>query len=290
MNTAGHNPASVTIYPATANGNVTPLRKIQGANTRLNGPRGVAHDSFCDLWVSDSNPFGVLYKFAAGANGNVAPIATVTGDSTGLYFPLQLAIDRMDRVYVANQTNVLSFAPTADGNAAPLRSLTSGALDGPYGVAIDTAGKIYVASVGNGSVAIFAPSANGASTPIAVIAGSRTGLQSPVAVAVDSTGRTYVSDRDHLGRVTVFASGVSGNVVPTATITTSSFGGYGIAVDSGRLFYAIQNDFNRGGDGGSAVFAYPPGANGSGLPTATIDGINTGLNESGSADPIYISL
>ncbi|GAC1405179.1 MAG: hypothetical protein NVSMB64_09590 [Candidatus Velthaea sp.] len=282
--------ASITVYPATAHGNVAPLRKIQGSSTKLNAPYGVTHDSFCNIWVGDALPgsgAAVLYKFAAGANGNVAPVATVTGSNTGLSGPSQLGSDRTDHVYVANQNgsgNILVFPSTANGNIAPSRIITSSAISQPYGVAVDGSGKIYVANETGASVAVFAASANGASTPVALIAGSNTDLQSPVSVAVDGAGKIYIHDvkfsDDHVG---VFAAGANGNVVPLAKITTTSFDRYGIAVDpAGSLYWAISKDFS--GDAGPAVFVYPPGANGSGAPKAAIDGSNTVLNET------YISL
>jgi 6-phosphogluconolactonase (cycloisomerase 2 family) len=60
---------------------------------------------------------------------------------------------------------------------------------------------------------------------VATIAGSNTGLASPSGIAVDPAGRfLYVTNYMANGSITVYPTGVSGNVAPTATIAGSNTG------------------------------------------------------------------
>jgi secreted PhoX family phosphatase len=78
--------ARVTIYAATANGNVAPIRQISGSNTGLQSPYYIAVDASSKIYVKNeiASQTGSVTVYAAGANGNVAPIQTIAGPKTGL--------------------------------------------------------------------------------------------------------------------------------------------------------------------------------------------------------------
>jgi serine/threonine protein kinase, bacterial len=61
-------------------------------------------------------------------------------------------------------------------------------LNGPYGVAVDAAGNLYVADDGNNQV-LKLPAGSGAPTVLPF-----TGLNYPNGVAVDTAGNLYVTD------------------------------------------------------------------------------------------------
>jgi len=154
---------------------------------------------------------------------------------------------------------------------------------------VDSSGKIYVADIFNG-LSVYA--ALGSSTgslneaPIATIYGSNTGMEGPGGIAVDSSGKIYVTGPvlDAEGRLTgsegvaVYAAGSNGNVAPIAAITGNNTGlisPSGIAVDSSGKIYVA--DVGPNGNGPGSVFVYAAGSNGNVAPIAAISGSNTGL-------------
>ena len=110
-----------------------------------------------------------------------------------------------DYVYVADTyANTVWIFPAGGANPSPVTSITSG-LSGPQGMAIDSAGNLYVANGSGADVAIFPP---GSSTP------SRTLTQDlvvPDAVAVDKKGNVWVSNElgNYTGSVVEFPAGKS---------------------------------------------------------------------------------
>jgi len=193
-------------------------------------------------------------------------------------------------IYVANEGNnsITVYNSGAICNAAPAAVIAGSntALQLPYALALDGAGRLYVSNRGNSSVAVFAPGATGNVAPIATIAGSNTGLGlfgdlGPI--AVDVMGRLYVGNgfncSAELGclggySITVYAAGANGNVAPIATLagdSTQMFEPDGLTVDaSGRLYVATYFV--------PRVNVYAPGANGNTAPLATIEGSSTRLS------------
>jgi outer membrane protein assembly factor BamB len=66
-------------------------------------------------------------------------------------------------------------------------------------------------------VTVYPQNANGNVAPIRTIAGPATGLDTPVEVTFDSSGKIYVVNRDG-NSVTVYAANANGNVAPLHTI------------------------------------------------------------------------
>jgi len=100
-------------------------------------------------------------------------------------------IPQTAEIFVVNRSDsVMAYAPHRIGNVAPDwvmgRQLT------PYGIARDSAGKIYVTNYWLDSISVFASGATGAASPVATIRGSKTGLEFPTGIAVDSKGKIYV--------------------------------------------------------------------------------------------------
>jgi streptogramin lyase len=93
------------------------------------------------------------------------------------------------------------------------------------GVAVDSAGNVYVADAVGAAVVVYDSTAT--NTPARVIKGPATGMQDVSAIAVDSDGRIYVGDFDS-DTVAVFSPGASGNVGPEAVL--SNVAGRGVAI------------------------------------------------------------
>jgi len=205
---------SVTVYSGPASLWV-PLWNISGTSssdkTGLDTPTAIDLDTSGDIFVLNSNGgsshSGSITVYAPisglpGGPGNVAPIRTIkNGSSSALTkfdSPHGMALDSSNKIYVTNDGSIAGdldsvtvYAAGANGNAAPI-AVISGAntqLNLPQGIAIDSAGKIYVANNGSANggtdaITVYAAGANGNAAPIQTIAGSLTGLNLPAGVAV----------------------------------------------------------------------------------------------------------
>ena len=79
------------MYGKNANGNVPPIRSINGSKTQINVPYGIAVDSADNIFVTQAKT-NSINVYAKGANGNVAPIRVITGSKTMLNVPTDLVV------------------------------------------------------------------------------------------------------------------------------------------------------------------------------------------------------
>ena len=179
------------------------------AQAELYSPQGVAIDSAGNLYIADSHN-GVVRKVAGDGS-----ISTLAGSS--LKDPRGLAIDTAGNVYVSDfHGNVVKkIAPDGtvttvagngsagfggDGGAA-----TSAQLNGPFGVAVDASGNLYIADFANNRIRQVSPTGG-----ITTVAGSgaqgyfgdggpatQAGLNGPLGVAVDTAGNLYIADTNN---------------------------------------------------------------------------------------------
>lgn len=142
---------------------------------------------------------------------------------------------------------------------------------------------LYVANYLGNSVTVYSVGTAGDAKPIQYITGSKTQLDYPSDVALDSTGNMYVVGYDEAldyNAVTVYAAGATGNVAPTAVISglkTRLNSPSGIAVDRASADIYVLN--------ATSITVYSAGSNGNVAPTRTIEGGKTEL-----ADPQKIAL
>jgi uncharacterized protein (TIGR03437 family) len=138
------------------------------ASAQLSSPDGIAFDSSGNLYIADS--FNQRIREISGGTIN-----TIAGNGTAGY------------------SGDLAKGVTGTATDAEMR--------GPSGVAVDSAGNIYIADTGNH---VIREVSNGI---ISTIAGTNTGgyagdggpaidaeLNSPASVAVDSSGNIYIAD------------------------------------------------------------------------------------------------
>lgn len=121
-------PPSITVYSRTANGDVAPLRTIQGSRTGLNMPLGIFVDPIHDEIAVANNGGHNILIFSRTANGDIAPMRKIEGPATGLKNPSGVFIDtKNDEIWVANWGNhsATVYRRTAQGNVAPLRTIRS---------------------------------------------------------------------------------------------------------------------------------------------------------------------
>ena len=209
---------SVRVYPRLANGDIAPTRVVAGATTLINNPISISLDLTNNEFSVDSynvggpNVPGIL-TFARAASGNVAPLRQITGAATLLgTFTNYVVIDPVNNEIYAQAntgTGYAVFARTANGNVAPLRNVTGRACVSDIGgISVDLGNqRVLITDRTNNLLAAFARLATGGASPVAVVAGATTGMNSPFGLAMDSLGGLSGTGGQ------CFASNVSG--IPT---------------------------------------------------------------------------
>lgn len=118
------NPPSITVYARTVNGNAAPVRKIQGPDTRLNWPTGLAFDPQArELFVANDASHEILV-FDAAADGNARPKRMINGAKTRLANPTSVFADTKNReLWVANfgGHSATVYDLSASGDVTPKR-------------------------------------------------------------------------------------------------------------------------------------------------------------------------
>ncbi len=189
-----------------------------GSAARFNDPSGVAVDSAGSVYVADSGSDTIRKVTSAGVGSTLAGLAFGLGsvDGTGsdarFYSPNGVAVDGAGNVYVTDTGNHTIRKITPSGVVSTLAGLAynSGSADGtgsaarfndPSGVAVDSAGNVYVADTSNHTIRKITPS--GVVSTLAGLAfnsgsadgtGSAARFNDPSGVAVDSAGNVYVAD------------------------------------------------------------------------------------------------
>jgi hypothetical protein len=283
-------PASLTTFPADANGTPTPLRKITGSKTHIIDPwRGVISDDG-RLWVVNQlkpeKPGDVL-EFSSSANGDVHP-STIVG-CLGNMDGGTIGLDPQGFVYVAGTNSEVDIYAPVTGCASPVSKIIGPhtLLNGPF-ISVDATGNVYSANFWSNSVTVYAAGSTGDVSPIRDISGPKTHLDRPSAVGIDANGDIFVlnlSDPSPFkDNVLVFGPGATGDVAPIREIRGSStrlVHSASLAVSSdGWVFVA---NF-RASYGLITVFA--PGADGNVAPTHTINGSSNSF----SGFPIGIAI
>ena len=310
---------SITIYSP---GNTIPIGTIAN-NPALNVPAGIALDSTGNIYVTNEGSLtgnqDSINIYSPGSYANMKPSGAVAGgifgDSTGLAQPSAITLDPSGKIYVANSVgspdtlgSVTIYPSGSYGNQTPTATIAGTStsdntgFNSPAGIALDTAGNIYVANTFGGpdalgSITIYPPGSNGNVTPLATISDNpncapcdNTELSLPYGVTLDSAGNIYVANSqggvDGMGSVTIYpALGSSTgtlNEAPGRTIagtSTSDVTGFslpsGIALDlAGDIYVTNEGSQNGGGD---SVTEYAAGSSGNVAPMATITGSSTGL-------------
>ena len=127
-------PSAITFHAADANGDVPPLRTIEGDLTGLNWPMGIdvdlTHDEIAVANYGDSS----VRIFGRGDRGNAQAARVIRGALTQIVGPVSVAIDtKNDELWVANYGDhtAVVFPRTASGNVRPKRILRNAPKDTP---------------------------------------------------------------------------------------------------------------------------------------------------------------
>ncbi len=127
-------PPSIRVFASNASGDAIPTRIIEGDQTGLDWPMGVALDRERDELAVANNGSSSILVFRRDQSGNAKPIRVLTGDKTGIVGPMNVAIDtKNDELWVSNYGDhtALVFPRTATGNVAPKRVLRNAPAGAP---------------------------------------------------------------------------------------------------------------------------------------------------------------
>lgn len=242
-------------------------------NAQLNQPIGIAVDSAGNVYIAD----GLNSRIRKVSNGVITTVAgggslnedNVLATEAQLSYPGGVAIDLAGNLYLTDQTNRVrrvsnGVITTVAGNGTPGFSgdggpATSAQLYLPAGVALDSAGNLYIAERGNNRIRKVS---NGVITTIAGNGAAgysgdngpavSASLSGPFGVAVDPAGSLYIADTGNNvirkvsnGTITTIAGdgmvGFAGDDGPAAGAQLN--GPTSVAVDSrGRVYIADSNN------------------------------------------------
>lgn len=255
-------------------------------SAQLANPYGIAADSAGNFYIADTNN-NRIRKVSNGVITTIAGVSCVSntsadgcfsGDnvlatSAQLHGPWGVAVDSAGNVYFADFGNsrirkitTNGVITTVAGNGTPgfggdNGPATSASLYYPTGVAVDSAGNLYIADIDNNRIRRVS---NGTITTVAGNGKSGFGgddgpaigaqLNSPTAVAVDSGGNLYIADTGN-GRIRKVVNGVIATIAGNGTAGFSGDNGpatsaefanpVGVAVDSAGNVYVADATNNR---------------------------------------------
>ena len=205
---------------------------------RLTNPVGLAYFAG-KIYVANAGADSVTI-YSAKARGKVAAIDGISGLNTALDDPRAVAVGSSGKIYVANTDretekggSITVYAPNSSGSMEPIVLIEGDKtrINTPVGVAVDSAGNIFVANEGprdgHGYVTVYSPGDTGNAAPVNTLGGPSTELDKPAGVAVDPAGNVYVTNFQNVPgfssklSVKIYRPGSSGDVAPVASVDGS---------------------------------------------------------------------
>jgi sugar lactone lactonase YvrE len=272
---AGFSPA-LTSPPFGTDGFQDPIAvAVAGAGIFNGGPIFIADDAACVIWIVGGDTDFQLYAGTYGTCGFAGDGGPATSAQLG--HPDDVALDGAGNVYIADTASNLVRKVDRNGNISTVAgnfergagffgdggAATNAALNAPTGVALDTAGNLYIADENNSRIrkvdlaGIITTVAGSNQSGYSGDGGPATSakLHRPIGVRADAAGNLFIADSfsnvvrkvDLTGTITTVAgnfamgAGYSGDGGP-ATSAQLSFPVF-VSVDAaGELFITDSNN------------------------------------------------
>ena len=220
-----------------------------GAEARFFAPLGIAVDNSDNVYVAEFATDTIRKITPLGAVTTLAGMANVSGSENGsgaagrFRNPWAVAVDSKGDLFISDKSNstvrkitpwgtVSTYAgyPRLEGNTDGFA--TAARFNDPHGLAVDSAGNVYVADSANNAVRKIAPT--GETTTFYAE------LSNPESIAVDGFGSIYVTDTEGLHKISSRGQMIN---LPTVSLTSGPNGRVAapsaIAVDAlGNLYIA----------------------------------------------------
>ena len=258
----------MSLYFGTLAGLAGSSGSTDGSAARFYTPSGVAVDTAGNVFVADASNHTIRKVASAGIATTLAGVGGLNGstDATGtaarFYNPRGVAVDSAGNVFVADNYNDSIRKVTSAGVVTTLagRAGFSGSTDAtgsaarfyrPGGVAVDTAGNVFVADTSNhtirkvtsaGVVTTLAGTAGSSGSTDAT--GSAARFYNPYGVSVDTAGNVFVADYSNrtIRKVT------SAGVVTTLAGTAGSSGSTDATGSAARFAFPISVSVDTAGN------------------------------------------
>ena len=229
-----------------------------GSGASFNGPQGVAVDGSGNVFVADTQNSTIREIVSGGVVSTLAGMAGNSGwdDDTGpvaqFDLPQGVAVDSSGNVYVADTgndvirmvttgaspgiTTTLAGTPGSTGDVNG-DALTVALFSAPSGIAVSSAGNVYVVDQDNNDVRVLNLSASTVTTLAGTggVTGSADGtgaavqFNGPMGLALDGSGNVLVADTDNDTIRQITPVGVSSTIAGSASVLGISNGGSGVA-------------------------------------------------------------
>jgi DNA-binding beta-propeller fold protein YncE len=267
--------SAITVFKKSSGLKDTALRLIQGDQTRLADPHGIAFDPKNRLlYVANYGTSHVVRK-GTGDRARVTILNWPGGPGGNEIVPGSGKFEA---------PSITIYSADIVGNMPPLRSIQGPGtgLNRPTGVAFDAVrGELYVADEVAGTVSVFSASAQGDVAPIRVLKGPKTLMKNPSDVFLDHVNNEMwvASFGNHLALA--YTLGASGDTAPVRIIRGSPLNTPGAMISNP---FAVAYDTKReeilvtSCVGHPRIGAFQRTADKNALPVRTIQGSNSKTN------------
>ena len=182
-------------------------------------------------WTAKANA-AWLHLSAANQSG--------TGSANVIFtFAANSGATRTGTLTIAGQTLTVTQAGSSYVATNHVTTLVSSGLNQPDGLAVDSAGNVYIGDTFNNAVKEWSVASNTVTTLVS------SGLIQPFGVAVDGVGNVYIADLGH----NAIKEWTAANNIVTTLVSSGLNLPYGVAVDSAGNIYIADTSTTRSRSG-----------------------------------------